>query len=196
MSVRERIYLTREELEQREMAILNDRHIERYGMIRQWCHGFVVDFGCGCGYGSHMISRNPDVRMVIGVDKDLDAMNYANEHYKSNTCKFNNSIVPPVFHLSEGATVQPYQCDTFVALEIMEHMADETELPRIAKATNASTVIISYPSKKTTHYNPHHFHDFTREDMHRLWESDGSFRIVEFIELYREHMIVRLERVK
>src|SRR5690606_21913329 len=91
---------------------------------------------------------------------------------------------------------KPYQCDTFVALEVMEHLPDETSLPRIAKSTGATTVIVSYPSKKTTHYNKHHHHDFTKEDMHRLWEAGGDYVIVEFIELYREHMIVRLERVK
>jgi len=82
MAVRERIYLTKAELEQREMAILNDRHIERYGMIRQWCHGIVVDFGSGCGYGTYMISRNPDVTMAVGYDIDISAVRYATSNYE------------------------------------------------------------------------------------------------------------------
>lgn len=184
MSVRERIYLTKAELEEREMAILNDRHIERYGMIRQWCHGLVLDFGCGCGYGTYMISRNPDVEMAIGYDMDMATVRYANEHFADeDRCIFTGSI-------------ELAGCDTFVALEVMEHLQDETALPRIAKSTGATTVIVSYPSKKTTHYNKHHCHDFTKEDMHRLWEAGGDYVIVEFIELYREHMIVRLERVQ
>jgi trans-aconitate methyltransferase len=182
MAVRERIYLTKAELEDREMAILNDRHIERYGMIRQWCHGITIDFGCGCGYGTYMISRNPDVTVATGYDKDIDAIRYAVANYENDRCCYTLNI-------------DDQYCDTLVALEVMEHIEDETYLPRLADHLQAKTVIVSYPSKKTTHYNPHHFHDFTKDDMYRLWEEGGyPYRIVEFIELYREHMIVRLER--
>jgi hypothetical protein len=88
------------------------------------------------------------------------------------------------------------KADTLVALEVMEHIEDRMYIPRIADHLQAKTVIVSYPSKKTTHYNPHHYHDFTKDDMYRMWEEGGyPYRIVEFIELYREHMIVRLERV-
>lgn len=184
MAVRERIYLTRAELQDREMAILNDRHIERYGMIRQWCHGVTLDFGCGCGYGTYMISRNPDVGVAIGYDADISAVQYANEHFSDDgRCVFTGNI-------------ETEACDTFVALEVMEHIRDETTLPRIAWESGANTVIVSYPSKKTTHYNKHHFHDFTKEDMYHIWEQgEYPYRIVEFIEMYREHMIVRIERV-
>jgi 2-polyprenyl-3-methyl-5-hydroxy-6-metoxy-1,4-benzoquinol methylase len=186
MAVRERIYLTRKELEEREMAILNDRHIERYGMIRQWCYGRVVDFGCGCGYGSWMVSRNPDVASTIGYDRDGAALEYARFHYTSM-----RDPSAPTF-----TDIVPDACDTLVALEIMEHIEDEMYIAHIAKQIGAKTVIASYPSKKTTHYNIHHFHDFSRDDMVRIWERSGyPFRIVEFIELYREHMIVRIERV-
>jgi 2-polyprenyl-3-methyl-5-hydroxy-6-metoxy-1,4-benzoquinol methylase len=184
MAVRERIYLTKAELEHREMAILNDRHIERYGMIRQWCHCIVVDFGSGCGYGTYMISRNPDVRMAVGYDIDISAVRYATSNYEDgDRCYYTLSLTE-------------MKADTLVALEVMEHIEDRMYIPRIADHLQAKTVIVSYPSKKTTHYNPHHYHDFTKDDMYRMWEEGGyPYRIVEFIELYREHMIVRLERV-
>jgi SAM-dependent methyltransferase len=184
MAVRERIYLTPSELEEREMAILNDRHIERYAMIRQWCHGRVLDFGCGCGYGTHMISRNPDVIHVTGIDISVEAITYAHEHYKSGRVSF--VLADDNFELCG---------DTLVALEIMEHLEDEYAIERLANASGVTDVIVSYPSKKTTHYNKHHFHDFTRADMHRIWEGTGRWQIIEFIEMYREHMVVRIERV-
>jgi SAM-dependent methyltransferase len=183
MAVRERIYLTPSKLEEREMAILNDRHIERYAMVRQWCWGRVIDFGCGCGYGSYMISRNPDVTHVTGIDISREALNFANDNYASERVAFFDT---------EGQWITP--ADTLVALEIMEHLEEEYAIERIANLTGAKDVIVSYPSKKTTHYNPHHFHDFTKEDMHRIWEGTGRWKIVEFIELYREHMVVRITR--
>ena len=186
MAVRERIYLTLKELKDREISILNDRHIERYGMIRQWCSGDVVDFGCGCGYGSYMIAQNPDVISVHGVDSDPAAIGYANLHY--SILVMNNA---PVF-----SVILPDRADTLVALEVMEHIRDEMAIPAIAVRLSATNIIVSYPSKKTTHYNKHHFHDFTKEDIYRIWEeSNYGFKVVEFIELYREHMIVRIERV-
>lgn len=183
MAVRERIYLTKRELEEREMAILDDRHIERYMMVRQWCSGVVLDYGCGCGYGTHMLSRNPDVTLALGYDIDDDVQTYAKNNYASDKVAFVHSVP---------------QCDTLVALEVMEHIKDESAVVQVAMACNAHDIIVSYPSKKTTHYNKHHYHDFTRGDMHRLWEeaTQNKFQVVEFIHLYHEHMIVRIKRVQ
>jgi 2-polyprenyl-3-methyl-5-hydroxy-6-metoxy-1,4-benzoquinol methylase len=130
-----------------------------------------------------MISRNPDVTHVTGIDISVEAITFAHECYASGRVSF---VLPEIaFELS---------ADTLVALEIMEHLEDEYAIERIANITGAKDVIVSYPSKKTTHYNPHHFHDFTKEDMHRIWEDTGRWKIVEFIELYREHMVVRITR--
>ena len=73
----ERIYMSHGDLEKIERDILNRRHIERYAMIRQWCHGNILDFACGCGYGANLISKNPDVDIIYGVDIDRSAIEWA-----------------------------------------------------------------------------------------------------------------------
>ena len=72
--VRERIYMSRNKLQEIETDILNRRHVERYAMVRQWCKGSVLDISCGVGYGTFLISKNPDVTKICGVDIDQEAI--------------------------------------------------------------------------------------------------------------------------
>jgi hypothetical protein len=70
----ERLYININETEKLERDISIRRSIEKYLMIRQWCYGNVLDFACGCGYGSYLISKNPDVKKVYGIDNNITAI--------------------------------------------------------------------------------------------------------------------------
>ena len=72
----ERSYLTKNELTKIEREMRFRRHLDRYFKIRQFCYGTVIDAACGCGYGSYIISQNPDVQYVLGVDIDPEAIQY------------------------------------------------------------------------------------------------------------------------
>ena len=142
-------------------------HVARYHMIRQWCNGNVVDFASGCGYGSWMISMNPDVNHVYGFDKNLKAIQYAKENYPDKNVSFYQSDHLEFADKFKSLNIESIH--TLVSLETIEHIEDTSTLPAMAEACKAENLIISFPSRKTTHYNPWHCHDFCTNDVVNLF---------------------------
>jgi len=181
-NVRERIYLTGEELDRMELDIMNRRHIERYGIIRQYCSGVVMDVACGCGYGSYLISKNPDVEDVIAFDQEQEAIEWAQVNFGHGKVQFKQSTIKQ-FNM---------EADMVVAFEIIEHLHKPKQLIDLIERSNAIKALISFPTKKTTHYNPHHYHDFDKCDIIGMFSRE--WREKDFIELHREHGILWMER--
>ena len=100
-----------------------ERHVARYEFARSLKKGedkTVLDFMCGCGYGSHILAETGC--MVVGFDRDIEAINYAQRHYDK-----------PVFLLSDWKTFRRYRArdryDYIVVFEAVEHIEpEETEL--------------------------------------------------------------------
>jgi 2-polyprenyl-3-methyl-5-hydroxy-6-metoxy-1,4-benzoquinol methylase len=185
----ERIYIDKQDVQDILSDISYQRHIERYGMIRQWCFGNVLDFATGCGYGSWMISHNPDVNRVIGVDIDDSAIAHANENFKEKNVDF---------LLTGGLSVKTHlteigieEIDVLVSMETIEHIKDSTLVPKVADLVKAKNVIVSFPSKKSTHFNPYHLHDFRTQDILDLFT---NYVLLEEIVLDKELTILRLIR--
>src|SRR5688500_9968286 len=84
----ERIFLTKEQLLVVEEQIRISRHVARYALLRQYAYGHVVDIACGCGYGSHLLSTNPDVQHVTGVDASAEAIGHALAHFQNPKTTF------------------------------------------------------------------------------------------------------------
>ena len=176
--VRERIYLDAEGLDKMELDILNRRHVERYALIRQWCFGEVIDISCGCGYGTNLISRNPDVKKIVGVDISTEAIEWADNHFKTDKCSF------------EVNRIEDYTSnkDVMVCIETIEHLKDPEILNELAERCKVNTIFISYPSKKTTHYNKYHYYDFIDEDLIRIFK---TFRLEKTFDLHNEVRILK-----
>lgn len=153
--VLERILVTKENFYEIESEIRFHEHLRRYAAIRRFCYGKVLDFASGCGYGSFLISANPDVEHVVGVDKDSNAIEWANREFNSEKTTF----------LCQDIEDMTGQFDTLVSLEAIEHFADQTILPRLAKRCTIDNLIISFPNKKSTHFNPFHVYDYTIQDV-------------------------------
>lgn len=68
----------------------------------------VIDLGCGCGYGSYILSSA--AKSVTGIDDSEEAIQFANKHYKTVNNRFDNKGIFDV----EGAF------DVVVAFEIIE----------------------------------------------------------------------------
>lgn len=177
----ERIYMTRQELQDMERDILNRRHIERYAMVRQWCHGNVLDFACGCGYGTDLISKNPDVEKIVGIDIDRSAIDWANENFSGEKIEF----VCQDIREYEG------RVDVLVTLETIEHIKDTSMIPNLAERLQIPRLFVSFPSKKTTHYNKYHFYDFNTQEIKDLFP---NYELVEEIELHKEVKILNFLR--
>ena len=153
--VLERIMISKDQVDVTETEIRFHEHLRRYAAVRRFCYGRVLDFASGCGYGSHIMSSNPDVEVVIGVDKDEVAINWAQKEFGSSKAQYKCVDIESV---SE-------KFDTLVSLEAIEHFEDLTLIPRLAERCSFDQIIISYPNKKSTHFNPYHVHDFSAQNI-------------------------------
>lgn len=179
--VRERIYLTKLGLEEIEIDILNRRHIERYAMLRQWLWGNVIDVSCGCGYGAYLVSKNPDVKKITGVDISEDAIQWAKEQFETDKCRF----------VKSGIEEYNEPADVLLSIETIEHLEHPHILNDLADRLEVKQIFVSYPSKKTTHYNKHHYRDFIDDEIIRLFP---NYKLQDVIDLHREVRILNLLR--
>ncbi|TSC63503.1 MAG: hypothetical protein Athens041674_70 [Parcubacteria group bacterium Athens0416_74] len=169
-NVVERYDITREEFEQYERQVLIQEHLKRYGSIRRFCYGDVLDFATGCGYGAYMVAGNPDVQSVVAVDNNERAIAWAKEHFSH----------PKIEYKIADALKVEGRFDTLVCLETIEHIKETNVVPDIVKRCAIDNIIVSFPDKKTTHYNPHHFHDFVRQDIVDLFPEHVVYHTIRF----------------
>jgi SAM-dependent methyltransferase len=159
----ERIQLTRQDAEAIERDILIRRHIERYAIVRQYAYGRTVDCACGVGYGTHLLAKNADVERIYGVDTDASAIAHARREFGGDKIEFVHGDI---------ATLAIPDIDVLVSLETIEHLPDPRTLSAFAERCSVQEIIVSFPSKKTTHYNPHHFWDLTVQDVLVVFAGD------------------------
>ena len=162
------IYLSLDKLLEIEQKIRIQRHVERYALLRQFARGIVCDAACGCGYGSYLLSTNPDVTSVIGLDCDTDIISFAQKEYESNKTKF--------FNVNIENWVSDQKIDMLFSVETIEHIKNRNVLPNFCDRNNINHVILTYPSKKTTHYNPYHLYDFKLQDILNIFNKFTCYR--------------------
>lgn len=151
----ERIMISKSKVSAVESDIRFHEHLRRYASVRRFCYGKVLDFASGCGYGSSILSVNPDVEVVVGVDKDEGAINWAVNEFSNDKTEFRCIDI--------GSINEKF--DTLVSLEAVEHFQDKTLLCRLAERCDFDNLIISYPNKKSTHFNSYHVHDFNGQEI-------------------------------
>jgi SAM-dependent methyltransferase len=160
-SVVERITISRLEAEAIERDILIRRHIERYAIVRQFAYGRTMDCACGVGYGTHLLAKNADVSKIYGVDSDAVAIAHAQREFRGDKIEF---------VLGDLDTTTLPNIDFLVSLETIEHLPDPRVLSRLSERCSVQEVMVSFPAKKTTHYNPHHCWDFTVQDILEIFD--------------------------
>jgi len=154
-AVLERILLTRDDFFKVESEIRFHEHLRRYAAVRRFCYGRVLDFASGCGYGSFLLSANPDVECVVGIDKSHEAIDWAGKEFATPKTRF---LCRDIEEVTENF-------DTLVSLEAIEHFADISLIPRLVERCRIDNVIVSYPNKKSTHFNSYHVHDFAAQEI-------------------------------
>lgn len=154
--VDERLFLPKAEVEDLERDILRRRHVERYAVARQFVYGATADMACGCGYGTHILAKNPDVTKAFGVDMYDKAIEFAEEEYGSDRVSY---VCGPI------ETVDLGHLDTLVSIETIEHLDDPKTLNDFADRHTIETLVVSFPIKKTTHYNKFHKWDLKTQDL-------------------------------
>ncbi len=158
----QRLYIDREQLIQLETSIRLRRHVERYALLRQFAKGVICDAACGCGYGSYLLQTNPDVTKVIGLDCDPNSIQYAKQEYSTEKTEFHVTDLND-WNFSE-------KIDMLISVETIEHIRKKETLPMFVDRNSINYIILTYPSKKTTHYNVYHHHDYQLPEILKLFD--------------------------
>lgn len=138
-------------------------HIERYLIaVREIENGDVVlDVACGVGYGSAMLAHR--AYEVFGLDRDIEAIQYAEQHYQKDNITF---IVGDLD--SENDCL--IKCDVAVCLETLEHLQRPQEFLERLKDKASRAIVLSTPIVPTKEQNEYHLHDWTQQDIERMME--------------------------
>lgn len=162
----ERIIVDRESIDALEEDIIIRRGIERYMYVRQFVYGRVLDIASGVGYGSYLMAKNPDVKRITAVDRSEQAIKNAKENFAKENINF----------ILGSPEMVNDEFDVLVSLETIEHLSDPSILKNMVERCKISEIIISFPRKKTTHYNEYHVWDYTKEDILRIFDNYECYR--------------------
>jgi hypothetical protein len=136
-------------------------HVARY----RWAAGLtragemVNDIACGVGYGATFF---PHAASYRGWDRPgVPCARFPGTFYPAD-------IGAPYFC--------PFGADVTCCFETLEHVADPGRLAEALAESTGRAIFVSVPVVPTVGGNPHHLHDFTREDIPALFP---GFRIAE-----------------
>ncbi|OON99169.1 MAG: hypothetical protein ATN35_01975 [Epulopiscium sp. Nele67-Bin004] len=178
----ERIIVNKQSIDYMEEDIIVRRGLERYMYARQFVYGKVLDIASGVGYGSYLLAKNPDVIKVVGVDKSEKAISIGEANFANEKV---------TFVLGSPETIKE-TFDVLCCLETIEHLPNTSILPKLVDDCGIQEIVLSFPHKKTTHYNPHHLWDITQEDVIRLFEKFQCYKTTEL----HDSTIMNLVRVE
>jgi len=162
--------ISKDEMAASDRQLARQMTVLRYKMARALCFGHVVDAACDAGYGSWFISLNPDVTRVTGVDADHSALATAAMIYGDARVEFKYGDLNsdgPFQHVTD-------QVDVLVTAETLEHLENPAAFLRKATERGFRRIIATFPSFKTTHFNPHHLHDLKISDIELAMRDSGS----------------------
>jgi 2-polyprenyl-3-methyl-5-hydroxy-6-metoxy-1,4-benzoquinol methylase len=116
---------SREHLEPMRHRLAHGRvreHFARYRFGADLLRGRVLDAGCGTGYGSQILAGAPEVREVLGIDRDPRVIAHARRFYTSARVRFLCEDL-----LSPAARNLP-AFDGIACLEVLEHLEQPERL--------------------------------------------------------------------
>lgn len=147
-------------------------HVARYDFVASRLKNSekVIDFACGIGYGSSILSVASSSD-IYGYDIDAETIEYARTHYASNGA---------VFEVRNGDNPGDLPLvDVAVSFETIEHIQDPRPL-LLALRESAKVLYASVPNEEVmpylrpdgTIYEFHHRH-YTKRQFNDLLESCG-----------------------
>lgn len=107
-----------EDFESKEEYLIYLLHLFAYEFAKKEIpeNKFVLEVGCGEGYGTSLLSQNS--AKIIAMDVDKNTITHASEKYGAENC---------VFKLYDGIRI-PYEDNTFdavVSFQVIEHIQDD-----------------------------------------------------------------------
>jgi 2-polyprenyl-3-methyl-5-hydroxy-6-metoxy-1,4-benzoquinol methylase len=152
-------------------------HLPRYSFAKQFAaNGKVLDFGCGTGYGSAILSNT--ARSVLGLDIDSTAIKWAQQTHLNPHLYFECRS-----DIGKGLPDQSF--DLVTCFEMIEHVDHETQIAvirNISRLLNRQgKLIISTPNPDVTALygeNPYHVREMT------------EIEFKELLSLFFEHVVI------
>ncbi|WP_163537226.1 class I SAM-dependent methyltransferase [Gracilibacillus sp. YIM 98692] len=157
-----------------KMKITNElliEHIARYHFAVNYANGRVLDFASGSGYGTHITAKKCKKRVseVIGVDIDLEVVEYARKtYYHPLTTYLQEDVTDPNLPKKLG------QFDTILSFETIEHVEEEEQfLSNIYNLLKpGGKLVLSTPfgqGRGKPCGSPFHVHQLTEEEFNNLF---------------------------
>ncbi|WP_312903102.1 class I SAM-dependent methyltransferase [Chryseobacterium taichungense] len=149
----------------------------------------VLDYGCGSGYGSHMLSEA--AADVTGVDISKEAVDFAAQEYRSPNLKFKTI-----------AELGNEKFDIITSFQVIEHVPDDKEYTSTLKQllNPGGLLIISTPDIKhrlfkyiQQPWNIFHLKEYTPKSLEKLLRK--YFNQVEILKIGSDSDLV-LEEIK
>lgn len=128
----------------------------------------VLDCACGLGYGSALLASRARGRRVIGLDVDIEAVQYAERRY--------GDPVSPQFRLGDATTLDTIDddaIDAIVSFETIEHVPEAHAMLRTfkRKLRDGGTLVLSTPNDRGL--TDYHVHSFDRETVTAMLHDVG-----------------------
>lgn len=155
-----------------ELAPMLQEHVVRYEFAQAHIHGAdVLDLGCGCGYGTHLLATR-GARSAVGVDISPEAIDYSRAHFREPNLDFEVMDVTSLKFPDNRFTA-------VVCLEVFEHVQDQEALLKeaVRVLSPGGTLILSTPNKsvwspgREKPINIWHVREFERNEFGSLLES-------------------------
>ncbi len=157
---------------------IQSEHYHRYLFALRFCEGKdVLDIASGEGYGSHCLGQV--ARGVLGVDRDAEAVDFANAHYLNDRVSFRVGR-------AEAIPVADHSVDVVVSFETLEHFADHarfaSETRRVLRP--GGLLVISSPNRtvyteESGYHNEWHVRELDHDEF--LAYLTGHFAHVEIL---------------
>ena len=183
--------------ESKEEYLLYLRHLFSYEFARDKVskNSFVLEMGCGEGYGTKLLSQK--AARIIGLDVDKNIVARASKKYGSGKC---------TFRMYDGTRI-PYgnnTFDTIVSFQVIEHIQDDmnyvSEIHRVLKRnetfilTTPNGTYRSKPGQKP--WNRFHVREYRPHELGNVLRSRFSDVKVWGISGKEEVQKIEIERVR
>jgi SAM-dependent methyltransferase len=140
-------------------------HRKRYEFALPFCaRNEVLDAGCGVGYGAEVLAAT--ARLIVGVDRDAEAIAYARRRYGAPNVEFLEADLLEL-DFADG------RFDVVCSFETIEHLRDREgfvrEMRRVLRP--GGVFLVSTPRAEETieqPANPHHEVELSRADFEAL----------------------------